>query len=219
VAGRAHRNLTFRLSTSPPAINTVRSVPDGPTTHRTRPARSGARTLGPAPLLPPVLTRRRGRWLKHAIDRVLAILAIAVTAPLFVLVALVLLAHGVRAVLRVQHRVGDRGAFPLASFAIPPGLEGRWVGRLVRGSGLVALPQVFNVLRGDISLIGPRPRFEGEPPTPVRPGMIGLAQTAREARILDRDEVFALDAVYAQEWSLRLDARLLARAMWRMFVP
>jgi lipopolysaccharide/colanic/teichoic acid biosynthesis glycosyltransferase len=49
--------------------------------------------------------------------------------------------------------------------------------------------------------------------------MIGLAQTAREARILDRDEVFALDAVYAQEWSLRLDARLLARAMWRMFVP
>ena len=144
--------------------------------------------------------------------------AIVFTAPLFVLVALLLLAHGVRAVLRVQHRVGDRGAFALASFAIPPELEGRWVGRVVRASGLVALPQVFSVLRGDLSLIGPRPRYEGEPPTPVRPGMIGPAQTAQGARIVDRDEVFALDAVYAQEWSLGLDARLLARGMWHMFV-
>jgi lipopolysaccharide/colanic/teichoic acid biosynthesis glycosyltransferase len=183
------------------------------------PASRGGGLLGPSPPLPPVLTRRRGRWFKHAVDRVLAAIGIVLTAPLFVLVALLLLAHGVRAVLRVQHRIGDRGAFPLASFAIPPELEDRWVGRLVKGSGLVALPQVFNVLRGDLSLIGPRPRFDGEPPTPVRPGMIGPAQAAQATRILDRDEMFALDAVYAQEWSLRLDLRLLAGGMWRMFLP
>lgn len=192
---------------------------DGPTTQRTVPATSGGRRPGPTVPLPPALPRRRGRWLKYAIDRVLAAIGIVVTAPLFVLVALLLLAHGVRAVLRVQHRIGDRGAFPLASFAIPPELEDRWVGRLVKASGLVALPQVFNVLRGDLSLIGPRPRFAGEPPTPVRPGMLGLAQAAQATRVLGRDEVFALDAVYAQEWSLRLDARLLAGGMWRMFVP
>ena len=183
------------------------------------PAASGERRRQPAPPLPPVLTRRRGRWLKHAIDRLVAAVAIVVTAPLFVIVALLLLAHGVRAVLRVQTRVGDRGTFPLASFAIPPELEHRWVGRLVRGSGLVALPQVFSVLRGNLSLIGPRPRYPGEPPTPVRPGMLGLAQNAQATRILDRDEIFALDAVYAQEWSLALDARLLAGSMRRMFVP
>jgi lipopolysaccharide/colanic/teichoic acid biosynthesis glycosyltransferase len=182
------------------------------------PAASGERRLRSAPPLPPVLARRRGSRLKHAIDRVLAALAIVLTAPLFVFAALLLLAHGVRAVLRVQTRVGDRGPFPLASFAIPPELEQRWVGRLLRGSGLVALPQVFNVLRGDLSLIGPRPRYQGEPATPVRPGMLGLAQLAQATRNLDRDEVFALDAVYAQEWSLALDARLFAGGVRRMFV-
>jgi lipopolysaccharide/colanic/teichoic acid biosynthesis glycosyltransferase len=180
---------------------------------------TSARGLGPAPPLPPILSRRRGRWLKHVADRVLAAIGIVFSAPLFVLVALLLLAHGVRAVLRVQQRIGDRGAFPLASFAIPPELEDRWVGRLVKGSGLVALPQIFNVLRGELSLIGPRPRFEGEPPTPVRPGMVGPAQVAQATRVLDRDEVLALDAVYAREWSLGLDVKLLAGWMWRMFLP
>jgi lipopolysaccharide/colanic/teichoic acid biosynthesis glycosyltransferase len=193
-------------------------VRDGQTTRQRIPATSGRRTVGPAPPLPPILAPRRGRRLKHTIDRVLAALAIVFTAPLFVLVALLLLAHGVRAVLRVQRRIGDRGAFPLASFAIPTEIEDRWVGRLVRSSGLVVLPQLFNVLRGDLSLIGPRPRYPGEPATPVRPGMLGLAQTAQATRILDRNEVFALDAEYAQDWSLRLDARLLGRGMWRMFV-
>jgi lipopolysaccharide/colanic/teichoic acid biosynthesis glycosyltransferase len=88
---------------------------------------------------------------------------------------------------------------------------------VLRGSGLVALPQVFSVLRGDVSLIGPRPRFDGEPATPARPGMLGLAQAAQARRRLDRDEVFALDAEYAARWSLGYDLKLVAGGVGRLF--
>jgi lipopolysaccharide/colanic/teichoic acid biosynthesis glycosyltransferase len=198
---------------------TVRTVGDGPTTQTRTRYDPGRNRPGPLPRLPPARSPRHGRWLKYSLDRLFAAIGIVVTAPLFVLVSLLLLAHGVRAVLRVQTRIGDRGAFPLASFAIPPALEHRWIGRMLRASGLVVLPQIFSVLRGHLSMIGPRPRYPGEPPTPTRPGMAGLAQTAQATRALDRDEVFALDAVYAREWSLGLDLRLIGQGMWRVFVP
>jgi lipopolysaccharide/colanic/teichoic acid biosynthesis glycosyltransferase len=165
---------------------------------------------------PPRAGRRLDRTLKHGFDRLFAAVGIVVTAPLVLLIALTLLALGQRRVLRVQKRVGDRGAFSLVSFAAPP--EGRypWAARVLRDSGLAELPQLLSLLRGDLSLIGPRPRYPGEPPTPVRPGMLGLAQGRQATHVLDRDEVFALDAEYAERWSLALDVRVVADDVRRL---
>lgn len=149
----------------------------------------------------------------------LAAVALLLTAPLFVLVAVALLACGVRRVLAVEERLGERSIFRLARFAVPPEVRTRIVGRVIVGSGLVALPQVFSVLRGDLSLIGPRPRYEADPPPPARPGLVGLAQNAQALGQLTRSEQFALDAEYAREWSPALDARILATCVWHAFVP
>ena len=170
----------------------------------------------PSPAAP---SRHAARRLKYAADRVLAAVAALVTAPLFLVVAIVLLACGVRSALTIERRVGDRSTFPLARFEVPPELRGRLIGRVLVGSGLIALPQVFSVLRGDMSLIGPSPRREGEPPPPARPGLVGLAQNAQAHGPITPSEQFALDAQYAREWSLGLDARILATCVRHAFLP
>jgi exopolysaccharide biosynthesis polyprenyl glycosylphosphotransferase len=98
-------------------------------------------------------------------------------------------------------------------WAMPP--FGRWL----RKTSLDELPQLLNVLRGEMSLVGPRPclRYETEMFAPhhfarfrVMPGMTGLWQVTARARSTFR-EALEMDVVYATSWSLRLDLRLLAR--------
>ncbi|MGI8412422.1 MAG: sugar transferase [Solirubrobacteraceae bacterium] len=90
-------------------------------------------------------------------------------------------------------------------------------GRLLRRTSLDELPQLLNVLLGDMSLVGPRPAVEYElehyrPPDYdrflVRPGMTGLWQVSGRARLGLR-EMLVLDLEYAHHWSLRLDAKIL----------
>jgi len=188
-------------------------VPEQPAT-RPAPVAPGARSTR-LPAAPP---RGGGRRVKYALDRVLAAVGVVVTAPLFLLVAVTLLAFGVRHVLAVETRIGDRGPFRLARFDVRPELP-LWLRRVLAGSGLTSLPQMFSVLRGDVSLVGPRPRYPGEPPAPARPGLVGLAQAEQAVRELDRDEVFALDAEYAERWSPGLDVRIVARGARRLVAP
>jgi lipopolysaccharide/colanic/teichoic acid biosynthesis glycosyltransferase len=104
------------------------------------------------------------------------------------------------------------------SFELPPAGSHPKAARVLAGSGLVVLPQLFSLVRGDLSLVGPRPRYPGEGRPPARPGMAGLAQLEQATRVLDRDAVFALDAEYAERWSLGLDLRLVATSARRMFM-
>ena len=86
------------------------------------------------------------------------------------------------------------------------------------------LPQLWNVLRGDISLVGPRPllmeylsRYSPEQARrhEVMPGITGWAQiNGRNA--LTWEEKFALDTWYVDNWSLMLDFRILAKTLWRV---
>jgi lipopolysaccharide/colanic/teichoic acid biosynthesis glycosyltransferase len=145
--------------------------------------------------------------------------AVLITAPLFLAVAIVLLACGVRSVLSIERALGERSTFPLVRFHVPPALRARLIGRILVGSGLVALPQVFSVLHGHMSLIGPRPRHEGDAPPPARPGLVGLAQNAQAHGPITRSEQYALDAQYARDCSFRLDAQILATCVWQAFVP
>lgn len=94
------------------------------------------------------------------------------------------------------------------------------IGRFLRTSSLDELPQLWNVLRGDMSLVGPRPLelpvLEHIDPVlrerrqAMRPGITGLWQVSGRSE-LDMDALATLDAGYVEHWSLWSDLRILAR--------
>jgi exopolysaccharide biosynthesis polyprenyl glycosylphosphotransferase len=95
------------------------------------------------------------------------------------------------------------------------------VGRIIRRFSVDELPQVINVLRGDMSLVGPRPPLPSEVATyqawhhqrlDVMPGLTGLAQVSGRSD-LTFDEVCLLDIYYVEQWSLGLDVRILLRTI------
>jgi lipopolysaccharide/colanic/teichoic acid biosynthesis glycosyltransferase len=95
------------------------------------------------------------------------------------------------------------------------------VGRFLRKSSLDELPQLWNVLRGDMSLVGPRPpipyEVEHYPPHwferfAVKPGMTGLWQVSGRSE-LTLEEMIALDVEYARGRSLWLNVKILARTV------
>jgi lipopolysaccharide/colanic/teichoic acid biosynthesis glycosyltransferase len=165
--------------------------------------------------VPPTPLRTAPLLVKHALDRVIAASGLIVTAPLLAAVALGL-RHASGRVLRRDHRLGEGGRLIVVrSFAITDDLRLRSpVWRLVAGAGLTALPQLWSVLCGDMSVIGPRPREPGLMPPPMRPGLTGLAQLEQLRRWLPVTEQLELDADYARTWSLGLDARIVWRTLW-----
>ena len=108
------------------------------------------------------------------------------------------------------------------------------LGKFLRQSSLDELPQLFNVLRGDMSLVGPRPHaveHNHQYSTAVRrlmqrhyikPGITGLAQVsgARGATrtVHDMRRRVALDLLYMRNWSLMLDAKILLLTAFRGFI-
>jgi lipopolysaccharide/colanic/teichoic acid biosynthesis glycosyltransferase len=153
-------------------------------------------------------------WGKAALDRGVAAVGLVLGAPVLALLALaVLLALG-RPILFRQRRAGRHGApFTLLKFrtmregTAPDAARLTGFGRWLRASGLDELPQLVNILRGDMSLVGPRPlpcdytpffsaveaeRFR------VRPGLLGLAQ-ARGRNALPWAQRLACDVQYARQ--------------------
>jgi lipopolysaccharide/colanic/teichoic acid biosynthesis glycosyltransferase len=94
------------------------------------------------------------------------------------------------------------------------------VAEALRRSGLDQLPRLFNVIRGDMSLIGPRPRsiaeFRDFVRAPecllARPGLIGIWQIYGPT-FRDRGTEIALDRYYVRNWSIGLDLALLSKAI------
>jgi exopolysaccharide biosynthesis polyprenyl glycosylphosphotransferase len=95
------------------------------------------------------------------------------------------------------------------------------VGRFIRRYSLDELPQVFNVLRGDMSLIGPRPNLPSEVEhyqewmkkrLSVSPGMTGLWQVSGRSD-LTFDEMVLLDIFYVENWSMGMDLSILLRSV------
>jgi len=178
-------------------------------------------------------TRRGKRWL----DLMLLVLSLPVTLPLLALTAaFVRLAIGSPVFFR-QQRPGRGGVgFELLKFrtmSAERGPEGgplsdeqrlSRVGRALRSTSLDELPELLNVARGDMSLVGPRPllmvymsRYSPEQARrhEVIPGLTGWAQ------VNGRNEVsweakFDLDVWYVDHCSLLLDLRILSLTFWRV---
>ena len=100
------------------------------------------------------------------------------------------------------------------------------MGRFLRKSSLDELPQLFNVLRGEMSLVGPRPIVPAEVPryrarisdyNKLRPGLTGLWQVSGRNLVSYRRRV-ALDSVYARQRSISLDFVILARTVGVVFL-
>jgi lipopolysaccharide/colanic/teichoic acid biosynthesis glycosyltransferase len=198
---------------------------------------------GPRPFGPP--DTAYAKWAKRALDLLLAGQAVLVVGPLLMLLGvLVKLTSRGPAFVR-QERIGLRGqAFPrlwLRTMTVDAerGTEGPvWVtlddpavtpvGRLLRRTRLDELPQLWNVVKGEMSLIGPRPeaplsveRFGESVPfyrqrLQVRPGITGLAQLRAGDHDGPEDALakVRIDLAYTRQVSLAIDLRIYARAVW-----
>jgi lipopolysaccharide/colanic/teichoic acid biosynthesis glycosyltransferase len=168
---------------------------------------------------------------KRAMDVVVAAAALVVLAPVLAAVALLVVLTMGRPVLFRQVRPGRHGQrFELVKFRTMragPGDDAERltaVGRLLRSTSLDELPQLWSVVRGEMSLVGPRPLLVEylDRYTPrqarrheVRPGITGLAQVAGRNR-LDWDRRLELDVSYVEQRNLALDVRILARTLARV---
>ena len=164
--------------------------------------------------------QRRYLALKRALDIVLSALALAVLAiPMALIALLVKLSAPGRPVLFRQTRVGRaEQPFTLWKFRSMDGERITALGRFLRTASLDELPQLFQVLAGSMSLVGPRPLIPQETHIRalrrawgvyrLRPGLTGLAQINGRDKLGDEEKA-AFDKQYAENVSLSLDTRIL----------
>jgi lipopolysaccharide/colanic/teichoic acid biosynthesis glycosyltransferase len=169
--------------------------------------------------------------LKRTIDISIAGVALMVSAPVIAVAALAIRITMGKPVLFCQIRPGRRGQlftlYKLRTMVPGPGEDGARLtrlGRVLRASSLDELPQLWNVLRGEMSLVGPRPllvqyldRYSTEQRRrmDVLPGITGWAQiNGRNA--LTHEGRFLLDVWYVDHWSPGLDFRILAATIWQV---
>ena len=105
---------------------------------------------------------------------------------------------------------------------LPDGTIKKGIGNRIRDWSLDEFPQFFNVLKGDMSLIGTRPPTEDEwekysahhrGRMAIKPGITGLWQVSGRSNITDFDEVVRLDRKYIDEWSLVNDIKILFKTV------
>ena len=174
------------------------------------------------------------RRVKRLFDMFSAAAGLVLTAPLTLLTALLIRATMGRPVLFRQQRAGLGGAlFQLYKFRTmrigpqPDGARLTTLGRFLRAASVDELPQLWNVLRGEMSLVGPRPLMAQYLPLysprqmrrhQVRPGITGWAQV-RGRNTLPWRRKFELDLWYIDHWSPWLDLKILALTAWRLLYP
>jgi lipopolysaccharide/colanic/teichoic acid biosynthesis glycosyltransferase len=170
---------------------------------------------------------------KRVLDVVVAGAALVASAPVQAVVAVLVAKDLGRPVLFRQERPGKDGVpFTMVKFrsmrSAPPGTSPLHdaerltrFGRLLRSTSLDELPSLWNIVRGDMSLVGPRPLLLQYLPLyspeqarrhEVRPGLTGLAQV-RGRNLVSWEDRFAMDVHYVDHRSLRLDLRILAETV------
>ena len=173
-----------------------------------------------------------GRFIKRALDLVVAAALLVVGWPILAILAILIRCDSPGPALFRQERAG-RGMQPFTLYkfrtlradADPFGTSPRRpddprltrIGRVLRETSFDELPQLWNVLRGDMSLVGPRPLYMSQARefTPhqrrrldVRPGLTGLAQIQGRGEVPHEDKL-EIDVRYVEQANLRLDLKIL----------
>ena len=188
------------------------------------------------------------RILKRLEDIVVSILLLVITCPLWIVLALLIKGESPGPILFHQKRVGKNGrTFKMykfrsmyqdadmhlqkilqkdpkrrkeweANYKLKDDPRITWIGRFLRKSSLDELPQLWNVLKGDMSLVGPRPPLPTEVDLyqgwqrrrlSMRPGITCFWQVSGRNKITDFNEWVKLDLKYIDQWTFWLDFKIL----------
>jgi undecaprenyl phosphate N,N'-diacetylbacillosamine 1-phosphate transferase len=176
------------------------------------------------------------RYIKRPMDLILSLCAIIVLAPVLLIIAILVRIKLGSPVLFKQKRPGlNEKIFTLYKFRtmtderdengelLPDEIRLTRFGKLLRSTSLDELPELFNIIKGDMSIVGPRPLLIQYLPLyddhqkrrhEVRPGLSGLAM-AKGRNALTWEEKFAYDTYYANHVSFLLDVKII---FWTMAI-
>ena len=178
------------------------------------------------------------KWLKRLIDIVVSAAGIIVLSPVLLILWIIVRVKLGKPAIFTQERPGkDEKIFKLYKFRsmtgerdekgelLPDEVRLTAFGEKLRGTSLDELPELFNILKGDMSLIGPRPLLVGYLPYytkreqlrhSVRPGLTGLAQVSGR-NFIAWDDRLAKDVEYVENLSLLLDLKILLKTVMVVF--
>jgi undecaprenyl phosphate N,N'-diacetylbacillosamine 1-phosphate transferase len=177
------------------------------------------------------------KWFKPTVDFILAAIFCVILAPFALLAVLLLTIANRGEIFYIQARPGkDERLFNLIKFKtmndrrdengelLPDDQRLTWAGKVIRKTSLDELPQLINVLKGEMSLIGPRPWLTEYLPLysseqrrrhAVKPGITGWAQVnGRNA--VSWQERFNYDLYYVDHLSFSLDLKILMLTIWKI---
>ncbi len=177
------------------------------------------------------------RIIKRILDFIIALKLLVLFSPLLVIVAIIILIDSGRPILFRQQRPGYKekpfmlnkfrtmkNTFDSTGKLLPDGQRLTAVGKALRKLSLDELPQLFNVLIGHMSLVGPRPLLmqylplynaEQKRRHDVRPGITGWAQV-NGRNTVQWDQRFKLDVWYVDHWSLALDFKIILMTLLKV---
>ena len=177
-------------------------------------------------------------FFKRFFDFTLSLIAIMLLSPVYIIVAIIVKAKLGSPAIFVQERPGkDEKIFKMYKFRsmtsetdgegnlLPDEVRLTSFGKKLRSTSLDELPELFNILKGDMSIIGPRPllvhylplynRFQKHRHD-VKPGLTGLAQVSGR-NTLSWEDKFKKDVEYTKEYSFLLDTKILFMTMKAVF--
>lgn len=174
------------------------------------------------------------RYIKRLLDFVLSLIAIIILSPIYILVAILVKIKLGSPVIFTQERPGkDEKIFKMYKFRsmtnktdengdlLPDDVRLTKFGKLLRSTSLDELPELFNILKGDMSIVGPRPLLVKYLPRyneyqkhrhDVRPGFTGYAQVHGRNSI-SWEEKFDLDVYYTRQMSFFLDIKIILKTV------
>ncbi len=192
------------------------------------------------------LTRPGNRFIKRATDIVGALLGLIISSPLLLIIAILVKTTSEGPVIFQQERIGRHNKpfhmYKFRSMFMQSVAEEKkgWtvkndprvtkVGRFIRKTSLDELPQLFNILRGDMSLVGPRPertqyveKFKEEIPRymikhQVRPGLTGWAQVNGYRGDTSIRKRIDYDLYYIENWTYSFDIKIILLTIFKGFI-
>ncbi|WP_346899630.1 sugar transferase [Clostridium sp. UBA7503] len=176
-------------------------------------------------------------FIKRIFDVVISILGLIILLPILIIIALIIKIKLGKPIFFIQERVGKRNKiFKMIKFrtmkdirdengkVLPDEKRHTTIGKILRALSLDEIPELINVIKGDMSLVGPRPLLKEYLSLysqdqlkrhQVLPGITGWAQiNGRNA--ISWTEKFKLDIWYVYNWSLRLDLKILFLTIYKV---